>query len=52
MKTKTFVAAFCLSLLPVGAFAMCSGHDDIAASCAEGYVWDAEKETCVETVSS
>ncbi len=52
MKAKTFLAAACLALLPITGFAMCSGHEETASSCMEGYTWDAEKGACTEVVSS
>ncbi|WP_292021342.1 hypothetical protein [Maritimibacter sp. UBA3975] len=51
MKAKTFLAAACMTLLPMGAFAMCSGHAETASSCMDGYTWDAETSACVEVVS-
>ena len=51
MKAKTFFAAVCMSLLPMGAFAMCAGHEETASSCMDGYTLDAETGACVEVVS-
>ena len=51
MKTKRLLAAACLSLLPVTGFVMCSGHQETASSCMDGYKWDATAAACVEIVS-
>ncbi|MEM6693795.1 MAG: carbohydrate-binding module family 14 protein [Pseudomonadota bacterium] len=48
---RTLVTATVLTLTPLAALAECSwGHDEVAMSCAEGLVFDAESETCVEPV--
>ena len=50
--TKAIVAALALVILPATAFAMCSGKQHRAMSCAEGTVWNSETRTCVKQVSS
>lgn len=52
MTIKTILTALTLGLMPLGAFAMCSGKSHQAMSCAEGTVWDAASESCVQQVSS
>lgn len=52
MKAKTFLAAVCMTLLPVAGFAMCSSQHETASSCKDGYTWDSETSACVEVVSS
>ncbi|MCB1888502.1 MAG: hypothetical protein KDH20_12925 [Rhodocyclaceae bacterium] len=51
MKLKTTFAAIALSLLPLHAIAMCSGHEQQAQSCAEGTVWDDAAKACVNQVT-
>lgn len=47
---RTMVCAVMLSVLPALSFASCSdGHQ--AMSCAQGTVWDAATQTCVEQVT-
>ena len=56
MTIKTAALTAVLALAPSLALAMgCSGfgHEtEQAMSCAEGTVWDAETETCIEQVTS
>ena len=52
MSVKTFLTALALSVLPAAGYAMCSGPDHQAASCAEGTVWDAESQACVKQATS
>ncbi len=54
MTMKTLLAALALTTLPTLAYAECSwGHyDQQAQSCIAGTAWDAEKQACVESVSS
>ena len=51
MSTKTVLIAFALTFLPGIALAMC-GHDQRTMSCAEGSVWDSEKQVCTPATSS
>lgn len=46
---KIILAALPLFLFPVAGLAMCTTHQ--AASCAEGYTWDGDKNSCVKQVS-
>ena len=52
MTMKTILTAFTIALMPMSAFAMCSGKSHQAMSCAEGTVWDIESQSCVKQVSS
>ena len=55
MKIKTAAATLVLALAPSFALAMgCSfeHQTEQAMSCADGMVWDAETEACVEQVTS
>ena len=55
MKTKTILCALALSLAPTLSLAMgCSGatHQPVTAmSCAEGQVFDAETNACVDRLT-
>ncbi|MCE8001018.1 MAG: adenylosuccinate lyase [Rhodobiaceae bacterium] len=51
MKIKTLFVVFGLLVLPASGYAMCSGHDHQALSCAEGTVWNADTQTCVAQVT-
>lgn len=53
MTFRTLVVAAILAAAPTFSFAMCNWqHTQEAMTCAEGMVWDAETETCIEQVSS
>ncbi|MDJ0630300.1 MAG: chitin-binding domain-containing protein [Rhodobacter sp.] len=54
MKIKTAIFATILAVAPTLTFAACNWQHSTqeAMSCAEGMVWDAETETCVEQVTS
>ncbi|PJE36786.1 adenylosuccinate lyase [Pseudooceanicola lipolyticus] len=52
MTLKTALAALTLTLVPAVGFAMCSGHETQAQSCAEGSVWDAASQSCVKQATS
>lgn len=52
MPFKTALAALALTVLPTLSFAICTGIDHQAQSCATGTIWDAETQQCVEQVSS
>ncbi|MDJ0824384.1 MAG: chitin-binding domain-containing protein [Rhodobacter sp.] len=55
MKIKTALFAALLAAAPSLAFAMgCNWEHSTqeAMSCAEGTIWDAETETCVDIVTS
>lgn len=47
---RTMVCAAMLTVLPALSYAGCSGSHQ-AMSCAEGTVWDADTQTCVEQVT-
>lgn len=49
MKRVLFVTI--LALTPSLGFAMCTGHEQTAQSCADGYAWDGEKGQCVQQVT-
>lgn len=53
MSTKTVLIAIALTLLPGIALAMC-GHrqQQQVMSCAEGSVWDSEKQICTPATNS
>lgn len=51
MSIKPVLIAIALTLLPGIALAMC-GHDQKTMSCAEGSVWDNDKQTCTPATSS
>ena len=55
MKTKTILCALALSLAPTLSLA-CSGmgikSDQTAMSCAEGQVFDANTNSCVDQTTS
>jgi hypothetical protein len=52
MKPATIFAVLAFTLLPSLAAAACRGHDETAASCMAGTVWDETKGTCVEKPTS
>ena len=55
MKTKTILCALALSLAPTLSFADCGGmmkSDQTAMSCAEGQVFDAATNSCVDQTTS
>ncbi|WP_109463778.1 carbohydrate-binding module family 14 protein [Albibacillus kandeliae] len=52
MTLKTVLSALALSLIPVISYAQCSGHEQQAQSCAQGFVWDVEQQACVDRASS
>ena len=52
MPFKTLIVSLSLSLLPAVSFAMCSGHEQQAQSCAQGMVWDSEQQACIDQASS
>jgi hypothetical protein len=56
MKIKTFIAAIALAMIPGWVLAQGCTHQETignsSASCAEGYIWDSEKSTCVVQASS
>jgi hypothetical protein len=51
MTIKTLAAAVALTLVPMMSFAECnwSKHEDLAMSCADGSVYDAQAGKCVPT---
>ena len=52
MTLKTTALALTLVLVPAASFAMgCSGNKHQAQSCATGFVWDAEQQTCIKQVT-
>lgn len=51
MTFKTILTALTIGLLPISAYAMCSGTSHQAMSCELGTIWDAETETCIKQVS-
>jgi hypothetical protein len=52
MKPATILAVLAFTVLPSLASASCRGHDETAASCMAGTVWDDAKGTCVEKPTS
>ena len=55
MKTKTILCALALTLAPTLSLAECSGmmkRDQTAMSCAEGQVFDANTNSCVDQTMS
>lgn len=52
MKPATVFASLAVTVLPSLASAACQGHDEAAASCMAGMVWDEAKGTCVEKPTS
>ncbi len=54
MKLKIALAALALTLSPAIASAMCSSMKpaQTASACADGQVFDADSQTCVEPMSS
>ena len=52
MTLKIALTAFVLAALPAASFALCPYSHQQAQSCAEGLVWDAESQSCVQQVSS
>lgn len=46
---KTLATALVLSLAPAAAFAACDWQKNAAMSCADGTVYDAERQACVPT---
>lgn len=51
MTIKTAFAAIALAVLPAFGYAACSTSHQ-AMSCADGTVWDAATQSCVQQVSS
>ncbi len=50
---KTLIAAAVLAVLPgVAAFAACGPHSLQTMSCAEGQLWDAPTQSCVDRTTS
>lgn len=47
---KTLLTAAVLVFAPLASMA-CPAHDVTAQSCMQGYQWDAEKGTCVQSVT-
>lgn len=52
MKLKFALVALALTVLPVTAFAQCSGHEQQVQSCAEGTKWDDASKSCVKQITS
>ncbi|MFP4274559.1 MAG: hypothetical protein ACLFRU_05975 [Paracoccaceae bacterium] len=50
-RIKTILAAAALVAVPAIASAGCGWHERQAMSCADGLVYDAEKQACVEQVT-
>lgn len=48
MNAKTLLTAAALAIFPALAMA-CPSHDTASMSCKEGYTFDADSSTCVET---
>jgi len=52
MTVKTTLVALTLALAPTLGFAMgCSGGTHQAQSCAAGFVWDAELQSCTKQIT-
>jgi hypothetical protein len=51
-SVKTLVVAAALSVVPAISMAMCGSKSHQAMSCAEGMVWDAQQQACVQQVMS
>lgn len=52
MTFKALIAASILAALPALAHASCSAREHQAQSCAPGWVWDANQQSCVEQANS
>ncbi len=53
MTAKTLLTVLVLATAPSFAFAACQwGERTQAASCADGFVWDADSQRCVTSTTS
>ena len=52
MTAKTIILAAVLAALPALSYASCSGRGHQAQSCAAGFAWDSNLQTCVKQVST